>query len=49
MATLSERAGRQSRVQATYRGNYKRLQKVKTQYDPNNLFRVNQNIVPSPN
>ena len=39
----------QSRVQATYRGNYERLQKVKTQYDPNNLFRVNQNIVPSPN
>jgi FAD/FMN-containing dehydrogenase len=39
----------QSRVQATYRGNYERLQKVKTQYDPNNLFQVNQNIVPSPN
>jgi FAD/FMN-containing dehydrogenase len=36
----------QERVQATYRGNYERLLSVKNTYDPNNLFRVNQNIKP---
>jgi FAD/FMN-containing dehydrogenase len=35
------------RVQATYGDNYKRLASVKAKYDPNNLFRVNQNIAPS--
>jgi len=35
------------RVQATYRGNYGRLQQVKKQYDPHNVFRVNQNIQPA--
>lgn len=35
------------RVKATYRGNYPRLQKIKRQYDPDNLFRVNQNIKPA--
>jgi FAD/FMN-containing dehydrogenase len=34
------------RVQATYRGNYERLVQIKRQYDPANLFRVNQNIPP---
>ena len=34
----------QDRVQATYRDNYERLLKVKQKYDPNNFFRVNQNI-----
>ncbi|RIK38079.1 MAG: oxidoreductase, partial [Chloroflexi bacterium] len=34
------------RVQATYRGHYRRLQDVKTRYDPTNLFHVNQNIPP---
>lgn len=36
----------QDRIEATYRGNYERLQKVKAKYDPDNLFRVNQNIEP---
>ncbi len=34
------------RVRATYRDNYDRLVDVKTEYDPTNLFRVNQNIRP---
>jgi len=34
------------RVQASYRGNYERLARVKAKYDPDNLFRVNQNIKP---
>jgi Berberine and berberine like len=34
------------RLQATFGGNYKRLASVKAKYDPNNLFRVNQNIEP---
>ena len=37
----------QKQVQATYRDNYGRLAKVKRVYDPDNLFRVNQNIVPA--
>ncbi|GAC1645265.1 MAG: FAD-binding oxidoreductase [Candidatus Dormibacteraceae bacterium] len=36
----------QSRIQANYKGNYKRLVDVKRRYDPNNLFHVNQNIKP---
>jgi FAD/FMN-containing dehydrogenase len=34
------------RVRASYRDNYARLAKAKRQYDPGNLFRVNQNIKP---
>ena len=34
------------RIRATYGKNYKRLAKIKKQYDPANLFRVNQNIKP---
>jgi FAD/FMN-containing dehydrogenase len=37
----------EDRVQATYRGNYERLAKVKAKYDPENFFRVNQNIKPA--
>jgi FAD/FMN-containing dehydrogenase len=36
----------QERVQATYRENYERLVAIKRKYDPNNFFRVNQNILP---
>jgi len=36
----------QERVQASYRGNYDRLAKIKAKYDPENLFKVNQNILP---
>ena len=35
-----------ARVEATYGPNYSRLQRIKTKYDPANLFRVNQNIAP---
>src|SRR6202045_2700295 len=37
----------QGRVQATYGENYERLASVKAKYDPENLFRVNQNIPPA--
>ena len=37
----------QGRIQATYGGNYSRLASIKSKYDPDNLFRVNQNILPS--
>ena len=36
----------EDRVRASYRGNYDRLAKVKAKYDPENFFRVNQNIKP---
>jgi FAD/FMN-containing dehydrogenase len=34
------------RVRATYGNNFERLARVKAQYDPDNFFRVNQNISP---
>jgi FAD/FMN-containing dehydrogenase len=37
----------EERVKATYGDNYERLVAIKNKYDPNNLFRVNQNIKPS--
>jgi len=34
------------RTAASYRGNHERLEQVKEGYDPDNLFRVNRNILP---
>ncbi len=36
----------EDRIKATYGDNYERLVKIKSKYDPLNLFRVNQNIKP---
>ena len=36
----------QERVRASYRDNYDRLAQIKAKYDPDNTFRVNQNIQP---
>jgi FAD/FMN-containing dehydrogenase len=33
-------------VPAAYGANYRRLQQIKTKYDPKNFFRMNQNIKP---
>jgi len=37
------------RVKASFAGNYGKLARVKAEYDPSNLFRVNQNIAPANN
>jgi len=37
----------EDRVKASYKDNYERLVAIKSKYDPNNLFRVNQNIKPT--
>jgi len=36
-----------TRVQGMYGANYDRLARIKAQYDPENIFRVNQNIEPA--
>jgi len=37
----------ENRVRAAYGKNYERLVRIKNKYDPENLFRMNQNIKPS--
>jgi hypothetical protein len=37
----------QERIKASYKENYERLATIKQKYDPDNLFRVNQNIKPA--
>ncbi|HEY6933142.1 MAG TPA: BBE domain-containing protein [Marmoricola sp.] len=37
----------EERVRASYRENYPRLARVKSAYDPDNFFHVNQNIKPA--
>jgi hypothetical protein len=36
-----------ARIEDSYRGNYDRLRRVKAEYDPDNLFRVNRNLAPA--
>lgn len=36
------------RVRASYGDGYDRLISIKSKFDPGNVFRFNQNIVPSP-
>ena len=37
----------QDRIKASFKGNYERLANIKKKYDPQNFFRVNQNILPA--
>lgn len=37
----------QDRIRQNYQGNYERLQQIKRDHDPGNMFRHNQNIVPA--
>jgi hypothetical protein len=37
----------EERIRATYGDNYERLARIKTKYDPDNFFNVNQNIRPA--
>ena len=44
---MSEGEDGQERVKSSYGVNYERLTSIKKKYDPNNFFRVNQNIKPA--
>ena len=37
----------EDRIRASYRGNFDRLAAIKTKYDPDNFFSVNQNVRPA--
>lgn len=37
----------EDRIKATYGDHYERLASIKAKYDPDNFFRVNQNITPA--
>jgi FAD/FMN-containing dehydrogenase len=37
----------QERIRAAYRQNYDRVATVKAAYDPDNTFRINQNVAPA--
>jgi FAD/FMN-containing dehydrogenase len=37
----------QDRAPSNYGENYRRLREIKAQYDPTNLFRLNQNVLPA--
>ena len=37
----------EDRIRASYGDNYERLTRIKAKYDPENFFRVNQNIKPA--
>ena len=39
----------EDRIRATYQGNFDKLVQIKAKYDPDNFFRVNQNIRPDAN
>ena len=39
--------GGEKTMRATFGGKYNRLQTLKEKYDPNNLFRLNQNVTPA--
>lgn len=36
----------QDREKASYKNHYNRLAEIKQKFDPENLFRINQNICP---